>query len=71
MHLLTYVRYLVWVVMYYLPYFKALQPEDRTFAFLITSVLPSDLILFQKAKCRLQAPKSVYFMSFNLTTENC
>lgn len=39
--------------MYYLQYFKALQPEDRTFAFLITSVLLSDLILSQKLSADL------------------
>lgn len=47
----------MWVVIYYLQYFKASQLKHRTFAFLITSFLPSDLILSQKLSTDFKPPE--------------
>lgn len=48
MYLLTHVRYFSVSAYVFLQYFKALQLKGSTLAFLITSSLPSDLILFLK-----------------------
>lgn len=52
---------LVWVVLYYLQYFKALHLKDGTLTFLITSFLPSDLVLSQKPSADFK-PHQVFIL---------